>query len=637
MEEKSCCQSCSDKLSGNEKNIFFNLPTLTGIVLFALGIIIEIFGDFSIWVELAVFLVSYFLLAWDVWLEMFKNLKKGDFLDENFLMSIATIGAFAIGEFPEAVAIMLFYKVGEAVQESAVRKSKKTISSLINMRPDYANLLTSDGAKKVGLDEISVGDKIIVKAGEKIPLDGIVLDGFSTLDVSALTGESLPKEVEKGSSVLSGSINNSGLLTILVEKTEKESTIVKILDLVQNSLDKKTVTERFITKFAKIYTPIVIGIAFFMAAILPLFIPDAVWSDWIRRALIFLVVSCPCALVVSVPLGFFGGITCASKRGILIKGSNFLDALNDVKTVIFDKTGTLTEGKFVVEKIVTLGEYNEDELLKFAAFAESYSNHPIAKSIVSYYDKAIDFAKISDYKEHAGKGVSILFEDKKIAVGNLAFLKQFGIENVEISEKYTAFFVAVNDVLAGYIVVADKLKKDSVYTVEKLKKMKVFTAVLTGDSKQNAEEVVEKLNPDLFLTDLLPHDKVECAMKIKSERSEFGKIAFVGDGINDAPVIAVSDVGIAMGAAGSDAAVETADIVFMGDEPSKVITALFIAKRTKKIVIQNIFIIFLIKAAILTLGAFGLATIWMAVIGDVGVTIIAVFNSLRALIYKEDK
>jgi Cd2+/Zn2+-exporting ATPase len=570
-------------------------------------------------------------------LKTFLNIKKGNFFDENFLMSVATVGAFAIGEFPEAVAIMLFYKIGESMQDYAVNKSKKSISALMDIRADYANLVTDGGVQKVCLDEVRVGDKIIIKSGEKVPLDSKIIDGSSTLDMSALTGESIPEDVEIGSSILSGSINMGGLIRALVEKPASESTVAKILDLVQNSFARKTKTEQFITKFAKIYTPIVIAIAFFMAAILPIFIPDAVWSEWIRRALIFLVVSCPCALVVSVPLGFFGGIACASKRGILVKGSNFLDALNNVKTIIFDKTGTLTSGKFSVEKVVSISKFSEEELLKFAAYAESYSNHPIAKSIVSYYGEKIDFDKISNYKEITSKGVSVSFEGKEIAVGNPAFIKSLGIEYAQVSHSRAVFFIAIDKILCGYVLIGDKLKSDSIDTMRKLEKLKIYTAILTGDSKQNATDVIEKLKPNLFFTDLLPQDKVEVAQKIKSERGDFGKIAFVGDGINDAPVIAVSDVGFAMGAAGSDAAVETADIVLMSDEPSKIITALFIAKRTRSIVMQNIILALAAKTFILILGAFGFATIWMAVIGDVGVTVIAVFNSLRALFYREKK
>ncbi|MDR0304629.1 MAG: cadmium-translocating P-type ATPase [Chitinispirillales bacterium] len=623
-KEEDCCN--------DEENSFFNIPAFIGIGLFVVGII----GNFNYWIEFGIFFTAYLLLAWDILLKTLENVKKGRLFDENFLMSVASIGAFFINAFPEAVAIMLFNKIGESIQNAAVAKSKKSISALANIRQDYANVITDrGGVQKFSVEEVCVGAKIIVKPGEKIPLDSVIVEGNSTLDMSVLTGESIPKYVGTGSQALSGSINIDGLITLCVEKTQKESTIAKILDLVQNSLAKKTATEKFITKFAKIYTPIVMSIAFFMATILPIFIPNAVWSEWIRRALVFLVVSCPCALIVSIPLGFFGGIACASRRGILVKGSNFLDALNDVKTIIFDKTGTLTEGKFSVEEVVCVSESSKEELLKYAAFAESFSNHPIAKSIVSHYNKEIEFGKISDYKEVAGKGVSISFEKKKIVVGSFAFLKSLEIECSDIPKGCAVFFIAIDRRFAGYIVVTDKLKSDSVDTIKRLKKLKVFTAVLTGDSKQNAENVIEKLQPDLSFTDLLPQDKVEIALKVKNERSGFGKIAFVGDGINDAPVIAVSDIGFAMGAAGSDAAVETADIVLMSDEPSKIVTALFIAKKTRKIVVQNIVSILAIKGVILVLGAFGIATIWMAVVGDVGVTVAAVLNSLRALYYKE--
>jgi len=631
-----CCEKKTLVLQNSdddEKNEFFNVPTFLGIGLFAVGMV----GNFQHWIEFSIFFAAYLLLAYNVLLKTFENVKSGVFFDENFLMSIASIGAFAINAFHEAVAIMLFYKIGESIQDAAVAKSRKSISALAGIRQDYANVVTNSGVSKLSLDKVVVGDKIIVKSGEKIPLDSLIIEGNTTLDMSALTGESVPKYVEIGAQVLSGAINIDGLITLRVEKTEKESTVAKILDLVQNSLAKKTTAEKFITKFAKIYTPVVISIAFFMAAVLPIFIPNAVWSEWIRRALVFLVVSCPCALIVSVPLGFFGGVANASRRGILVKGSNFLDALNDVKTFIFDKTGTLTEGKFSLEKIVSVSAFGEKELLKFAAFAESFSNHPIAKSIVSHYGEKIEFDKISDFKEVAGKGVSVSFEGRKIAVGNSAFLKSLEIESIDVSHGCAVFFIAIDERLAGYVVIADKLKADSVDTMKKLKKLKIFTAILTGDSKRNANDVIEKLQPDLSFTDLLPQDKVEIALKIKNDRGELGKVAFVGDGINDAPVIAVSDIGFAMGAAGSDAAVETADIVLMSDEPSKIVAALFIAQKTRKIVTQNIVFILAVKGIILILGACGIATIWMAVIGDVGLTVVAVLNSLRALYYKGKK
>ena len=547
-------------------------------------------------------------------------------------MSVATIGAFAIGEYPEAVAVMLFYQVGELFQNYAVDKSKKSISNLMDIRPDFANLQKSDKIEKVNPEEIKIGDIIIVKPGEKVPLDGKVIEGKSSLDTKALTGESLPHEVQKGEEVLSGAINLNGVLKIQVTKEFGQSTVSKILDLVENASSKKAKSENFITKFAAYYTPIVVIIAIILAILPPLVINGATFTDWIYRALSFLVVSCPCALVISIPLSFFGGIGGASKVGILIKGSNYLEQLSNTEIVVFDKTGTLTKGVFEVQKVEPIN-INKQELLKIAAYSEYYSNHPIAVSVQKAYNSNIDEKKIIKTQELAGLGVAAKIEDKDILVGNEKLMQENQIKFEKCNEIGTILYIAINGKYEGYILIADKIKKDSIEAIKKLKQNNIKqTIMLTGDKKDVGENVAQKLGIDKVYTQLLPDGKVEKVEELLKQKSEKGKLAFVGDGINDAPVLAISDIGIAMGGLGSDAAIEAADIVIMTDEPSKIVNAIKISKKTMKIVKENIVFSIFIKVLILILSALGITSMWEAVFADVGVSIIAILNALR-LIY----
>lgn len=587
-------------------------------------------------VEFSLFFVAYIIVGGSVLLRAAKNITKGQIFDENFLMGIATVGAFAIGEFPEGVAVMLFYKVGEYIQGIAVNKSRKSISQLMNIRPDYANLQTTSGLMKVTPEEIKVGDIIVVKPGEKIPLDGVVVEGISTLDTSALTGESLPREVSVGNEVLSGAVNQRGVLTIEVTKEFGESTVSKILDLVQNASSKKAPTENFITKFARYYTPAVVGIAVLVAFIPPLIIPDATFNQWIYRSLIFLVISCPCALVISIPLGFFGGIGGASRKGILVKGSNYLEALNDVDVVVFDKTGTLTKGVFKVVEVAPFGGVTREELLEIAAFAESYSTHPIATSIVKEYAKEIDKQRITEYQEIAGQGVSVKIDEFSVLAGNATLIENAGIEFASIPLPGTVVHVAVKGKYAGYILIADEIKPDSKKAISALKSAGIKRIImLTGDNLPIAQKVSEELGINEFYSELLPHQKVEEVESLINQLEGRSKLLFVGDGINDAPVLARADVGVAMGGVGSDAAIEAADVVIMNDEPSKIPAAIKVAKRTRAIVWQNIIFAIGVKLIVLGLGTLGLASIWEAVFADVGVTVIAVLNALRVLKIKE--
>jgi Cd2+/Zn2+-exporting ATPase len=559
-------------------------------------------------------------------------MSRGEIFDENFLMGIATIGAFAIGEYPEGAAVMIFYRIGEAFQSYAVGRSRKSISALMDIRPDYANLKTAMGIQRVSPDTVRVGDFIVVKPGEKIPLDGVVAAGFSALDTSALSGESLPRDVEPGSAVLSGSINKNGLLTIEVTKVFGESTVSKILDLVQNASGKKSITENFITKFARYYTPVVVFAAAALAVFPSLFIPGASFAEWGRRALVFLVVSCPCALVISIPLSFFGGIGGASRKGILIKGSNYLEALTNVDTVVFDKTGTLTRGVFRVKKIVPALNFTEEKLLFLAAHAESNSNHPIALSIRNAYGKEIDGGSIGGYEEKAGHGVRVRVGKDEVLAGNAKLFEAEGIALPAVEEPGTAVFLGVNGAYAGYILIADEPKADSKGAVQELRAIGVKRVVmLTGDSKAVGEGLAQELGLDAVYAELLPHQKVAHLEALEQNKSGSGKLVFVGDGINDAPVLARSDVGIAMGGVGSDAAIEAADVVLMTDEPSKIAQAIRIARKTRNIVRQNIFFALSVKGVILVLGALGIATMWEAVFGDVGVALIAVLNAMRAM------
>ena len=593
--------------------------------------------------RLILFLISYFTVGYDVLFKAVKNIKKGQIFDENFLMAIATLGAFAIKEFPEAVSVMLFYQIGEMFQDLAVGKSRKSITSLMNIRPDYANLKIEGEIKKVLPKEVKLGDIIVIKPGEKVALDGKITNGSSTFDTSALTGEAIPRTFEIGDEILSGFINTTNLVEIEVTKSFENSTISKILDLVQNASSKKSKTENFITKFARFYTPAVVIIALLIAILPMIFVKDAQFSTWLYRALIFLVVSCPCALVVSIPLGFFGGIGGASKNGILIKGANYLEALNNLETVVFDKTGTLTKGKFKVYEInVQNSKYTKDDLLKYAAIAESFSNHPIAQSIVLEYEKNNKKLEKTDssefeFEEIAGHGVKVKYENNEILAGNLKLLKKENIEAAEKDAVGTVVYVAKDGKYLGNLIIADEIKEDAKKTIEELNNLGIKNVVmLTGDNRKIGENVASKLNISKVFTDLLPLGKVEKMEEFLKNKSTNGKLLFVGDGINDAPVLARADIGVAMGGVGSDAAIEAADMIIMNDEPSKIVTALKIAKKTKKIVWQNIIFALGVKIIILVMGALGFATMWEAVFGDVGVALIAILNATRALTYKEN-
>ena len=583
------------------------------------------------WLQIALFIISYIIVGGDVVKRAVKNIFKGQVFDENFLMSIATIGAFFIGEYPEGVAVMLFYQVGELFQSYAVGKSRKSIASLMDIRPDYANVKKGDELVKVDPDEVQIGDIIVIKAGEKIPLDGKVIEGSSMIDTSALTGESVPREVEVGSDILSGCININGVITAEVTKEFGESTVSKILDLVENASSKKSNSEQFITKFARYYTPVVVIIAVFLAIIPPLVIDGATFSDWIYRALAFLVVSCPCALVISIPLSFFGGIGGASKKGVLVKGSNYLEALAETEIVVFDKTGTLTKGVFNVQEIHPEG-VSKEELLELTAHAESYSNHPISLSLKRAYSKEIDNGRISDVEEISGHGVIATVDGKKVMVGNIKLMKMMDIPYFKGELIGTIVHVAVNNKYIGYIVIADEVKEDSAQAIKELKAANIKqTVMLTGDNKSIGSKVAKELGLDKVYAELLPADKVEKLEELFSQKSKKGKLAFVGDGINDAPVLARADIGIAMGGLGSDAAIEAADVVIMTDEPSKIATTMKISKKTLKIAHQNIVFAIGIKIIVLILSAFGITTMWAAIFADVGVTIIAVLNAFRAL------
>ena len=601
---------------------------IIGAAVLATAVLLSLNNE---WLQIALFIISYIIVGGDVVKRAVKNIFKGQVFDENFLMSIATIGAFFIGEYPEGVAVMLFYQVGELFQSYAVGKSRKSIASLMDIRPDYANVKKGDELVKVDPDEVQIGDIIVIKAGEKIPLDGKVIEGSSMIDTSALTGESVPREVEVGSDILSGCININGVITAEVTKEFGESTVSKILDLVENASSKKSNSEQFITKFARYYTPVVVIIAVFLAIIPPLVIDGATFSDWIYRALAFLVVSCPCALVISIPLSFFGGIGGASKKGVLVKGSNYLEALAETEIVVFDKTGTLTKGVFNVQEIHTEG-VSKEELLEITAHAESYSNHPISFSLRRAYSKEIDNGRISDIEEISGHGVIATVDGKKVMAGNIKLMKMMDIPYFKGELIGTIVHVAVNNKYIGYIVIADEVKEDSAQAIKELKAANIKqTVMLTGDNKSIGSKVAKELGLDKVYAELLPADKVEKLEELFSQKSKKGKLAFVGDGINDAPVLARADIGIAMGGLGSDAAIEAADVVIMTDEPSKIATTMKISKKTLKIAHQNIVFAIGIKIIVLILSAFGITTMWAAIFADVGVTIIAVLNAFRAL------
>lgn len=602
------------------------IRVIIAFILFVICLIL----DFNNLYKNIIYLIAYVIAGYDVVFKALRNIIRGKVFDENFLMTIATIGAFAIGEFPEAVAVMLFYQVGELFQSYAVDKSRKSVASLMDIRPDYANVYRKGIVQKINPSEVNIGETILIKPGEKIPLDGTVINGESRLNTLALTGETLPRKVGPGDEVLSGCINSDGTLKVKVIKEFKESTVSKILDLVENASSRKSKSENFISKFAKYYTPIVVVIAIILAIIPPL-ITGEEFSKWLYRALSFLVVSCPCALVISVPLSFFGGIGAASKIGVLVKGSNYLETLANTETIVCDKTGTLTEGVFKVQKIEGVN-YNNDELLKYTAYAENYSNHPISRAVKEAYGKVIDEKLITDTKEISGKGVIAKVDRKNVLVGNEKLMQENNIEYQKSKEVGTVIYIAINNNFAGTITIKDKIKEDAYKAMNLFKNNNVKKIVmLTGDREVISEEVANKLKIDEYHAELLPQDKVELVQKLISQKTKEGKVVFVGDGINDAPVLALSDIGVAMGGLGSDAAIEAADVVIMTDEPSKIASAINISKRTMNIVKQNIVFAITIKIGVLVLSALGLATMWAAVFADVGVSVLAILNALRVL------
>ena len=601
------------------------------IVISAILFVIALLVKVNLTLQLILMLIAYILVGKDTVLGAIKNVEKGDFLDEKFLMTIATLGAILIGEYPEAVAVMLFYEVGELFQGYAINKSRKSIADMMDIKPEYANVIRNNKSQKVDPDEVQIGETIEIKPGERVPLDATVVKGESTLDTSALTGESVPVEVREGANILSGCININGLIIAEVTKEYFDSTVNKVLDLVENASAKKSKSERLITRFSKIYTPIVIGLAVLLAILPPIISGEYNFRVWIFRALSFLVVSCPCAFVISVPLSFFSGIGAASRAGVLIKGGNYLEALSKVDTVVFDKTGTLTKGVFNVQKVVVLDKnIDEDKFISLVAAAESGSNHPISKSIQKYYDKEIDTNSINSIKEISGKGIEAIIDNRKILVGNEKLINI--PKDISIDDIGTILYVEIDNKFAGYIVISDELKKDSKKTIKDLKDIGIKkTIMLTGDLEKVSKKVGKDLDLDEVYTNLLPQDKVSKFEEIIENKKSKGNVVFVGDGINDAPVLARADVGIAMGAMGSDAAIEAADVVIMTDEPSKIVTAIKSSKKTMKIAMQNIILAFGVKAIALILSALGIADMWMAVFADTGVTILAVLNSFRAL------
>ena len=622
---KDCHNDCCEE-SGKKEII----KIIIGAVVFCSGLVLSCIFSINQYVGLAVFIISYLILGGEIVLRAIKNIRHGQVFDENFLMSIATIGAFAIGEYPEAVAVMLFFQVGEYFQRLAVKRSKRSIADLMDIRPDYANLMSDGDIVRVDPGSVNVGDFIVVKPGEKIPLDGLVLEGVSMLDTTALTGESVPRKAAVNDTVLSGCINQNGVLTIEVTKTFGESTVSRILELVENAGSRKAPTENFVTKFARYYTPVVVGLAALIAVIPPLLIGGA-WAEWINRGLIFLVISCPCALVISIPLSFFGGIGGASKKGVLVKGGNYLEAMNDIDIVVFDKTGTLTKGVFKVTSIEPTDGIEENMLLKLAAYAETFSNHPVAVSIIKAYGDEPDRSLLSEYNEIPGYGVSVILGGKTILAGNFKLMEMMQVSCEETRGIGTKVYVAVDGALAGVIIVSDEIKPDSYDAVSALKEKGIRkTVMLTGDDPLIAETIAEELKLDEVYGGLLPDQKVEMVERLDGQKRPKGKLAFVGDGINDAPVLARADVGIAMGGLGSDAAIEAADVVLMADEPSKLIDAIDTAHFTKRIVWQNIVFSLAVKGVFLLLGAVGLATMWEAVFADVGVALLAVLNASRA-------
>ncbi len=609
---------------------------IVSAVLLTAIIIITKLVEINKWIQLVLYLVPYLIIGYDILKKALKGIFKGQIFDENFLMAVATVGAVALGEFSEGAAVMLFYQIGELFQSVAVGKSRKNITSLMDIRPDYANVEIDGKLEKIDPDDVEIGTEIVVNPGEKVPIDGIIISGDSTLNTSALTGESVPRSVKVGDEIISGCINLTGVLKIKTTKEFGDSTVSKILDLVENSSMKKSKSENFITKFARYYTPAVCGGALLLAILPPIIRlisgTGAMWGEWITRALTFLVISCPCALVISIPLSFFAGIGCASANGVLVKGSNYLEALSDTQYVVFDKTGTLTKGVFEVTGIYPANNFDKDALIRLAAFAESASSHPISVSLKKNYGKEINIDEVSDIQEIAGHGVSALVDGKRVFAGNIKLMKK---ENIAVEcehDEGTVVYVSCDGEYAGCIVISDVIKENSKKAISSLKKSGIDkTVMLTGDSKQAAERVAKSLGLDEYHAELLPADKVEWVEKLLSQKSAKKKLAFVGDGINDAPVLSRADIGIAMGALGSDAAIEAADIVLMDDDPSKIALARKISVHTLKIVKENIVFALAIKAICLVLGALGIANMWVAIFADVGVMILAVLNAIRAL------
>lgn len=623
-----------DDMSKKQKKVLIRIIIST-VLLVALMITSKLV-ELNKWVEFVLFLVPYLIIGYDILKKAIKGIAKGQVFDENFLMAVATIGAVALGDFAEGAAVMLFYQIGELFQSVAVGKSRRNITSLMDIRPDYANVEVDGKLEKVDPDDVEIGTDIIVNPGEKVPIDGVVVSGNSTLNTSALTGESVPRSVKIGDEIISGCINLTGVLRIKTSKEFGDSTVSKILDLVENSSMKKSKSENFITKFARYYTPAVCGGALVLAVLPPIVRmimgESAMWGDWITRALTFLVISCPCALVISIPLSFFAGIGCASANGVLVKGSNYLEALSDTQYIVFDKTGTLTKGVFEVTGIYPANGFDESTIVGLASYAESASNHPISISLKKYFGKEIKRDSVSDIEEIAGHGVSAVINGHKVYAGNIKLMHK---ENIAVDAEHnegTVVYVSCDGVYAGCIVISDVVKDNSKKAISSLKKSGIDkTVMLTGDSKETAKRVAENLGIDEYHAELLPADKVEWVEKLLGEKSPKKKLAFVGDGINDAPVLSRADIGIAMGALGSDAAIEAADIVLMDDDPSKIALARKISVHTLKIVKENIWFALIVKAVCLVLGALGIANMWIAIFADVGVMVLAVLNAIRAL------
>ena len=624
-------------MTAKQKKVLYRI-IISAVLLAAIWIVSE-FADMPWWLEGILYLIPYFVIGYDILRKAVKGILKGQVFDENFLMAIATIGAIGLKEFREGVAVMLFYQVGELFQSCAVGKSRKNIAALMDIRPDYANVMVDGNLEKVDPDDVEIGTEIIVNPGEKVPIDGVVTDGSSTLNTSALTGESVPREIACGDEIISGCINLTGVIKVRTTKEFGESTVSKILDMVENSSMKKSRSENFITRFAKYYTPIVCYSALALAILPPLVSliigvsPE--WQKWVIRALTFLVISCPCALVISIPLSFFGGIGCASTNGILVKGSNYLEALASTGYVVFDKTGTLTKGVFEVNGVFAENGFDSHELLEYAAYAENASSHPISLSLKNAYGNKIDANKVSGIEEIAGHGVSAVVDGHKVYAGNIKLMNKIGIQVINEHNDGTVVYVAVDDKYAGCIVISDVIKPTTKQAIEGLKNQNIKTVMLTGDSKAAADRVAAEIGIDIVKSELLPADKVAEVEKLIENKNPKEKVAFAGDGINDAPVLSRADIGIAMGALGSDAAIEAADVVLMDDDPSKISLAMRIAIKTLRIVKENIVFALAIKLVCLVLGALGIANMWIAIFADVGVMVIAVVNATRALRLKK--